>query len=63
MLPTPVFWPGDFHGQCIPWGRKELDRTERLSLSHTYAHITHIVTLTDAHTYLHNVTTAQSTKL
>ena len=35
-LPTPVFWPGDFHGRCIPWGRKELDRTERLSLSHAH---------------------------
>ena len=26
-LPTPVFWPGEFHGQS-PWGRKELDTTE-----------------------------------
>ena len=32
-LPTPVFWPGEFHGLCSPWGRKELDMTERLSLS------------------------------
>ena len=36
--PTPVFWPGEFQGQrslagCSPWGRKELDRTERLTLS------------------------------
>ena len=31
-LPTPVFWPGEFHGLYSPWGRKELDRTERLSL-------------------------------
>ena len=31
-LPTPVFWPGEFHGQYSPWGCKELDRTERLSL-------------------------------
>ena len=30
---TPVFWPGEFHGLCSPWGRKELDTTERLSLS------------------------------
>ena len=29
-LPTPVFWPGEFHGLCSPWGRKELDMTERL---------------------------------
>ena len=35
--PTPVFLPGEFHGQRIlagysPWGHKELDTTERLSL-------------------------------
>ena len=32
-LSTPVFWPGEFHGQrrlvgCSPWDRKELDTTE-----------------------------------
>ena len=27
-LPTPVFWPGEFHGQYSPWGCKELDTTE-----------------------------------
>ena len=32
-LPTPVFLPGEFHGQrslaaCSPWGHKELDTTE-----------------------------------
>ena len=32
-LPTPVFWPGEFHGLYSPWGHKELDTTERLSLS------------------------------
>ena len=32
-LPTPVFWPREFRGLCHPWGRKELDTTERLSLS------------------------------
>ena len=31
-LPTPVFWPGKFHGLCSLWGRKELDTTERLLL-------------------------------
>ena len=31
-LPTPVFWPGGFHGLYSPWGRKESDMTERLSL-------------------------------
>jgi len=29
---SPVFWPGEFHGLYSPWGRKELDTTERLSL-------------------------------
>ena len=24
-LPTPAFWPGEFHGLYRPWGRKELD--------------------------------------
>ena len=28
-LPTPVFWPGEFHG-LFPWGHKESDMTERL---------------------------------
>ena len=35
--PTPVFLPGEFHGQrslvgYSPWGRKESDTTERLIL-------------------------------
>ena len=31
-LSTPVFWPGEFHGLYSPWGCKELDTTEQLSL-------------------------------
>ena len=31
-LLTPVFWPGEFHGLYSPWGRKEFDTTERLSI-------------------------------
>ena len=36
--PTPVFLPGEFHGQrslvgYSPWGHKELDMTEQLTLS------------------------------
>ena len=27
-----VFWPGEGHGLCSPWGRKELDMTQQLSL-------------------------------
>ena len=39
-LPTPVFLPGESHGQrslasCSPWGRKESDMTEQLSM-HTW---------------------------
>ena len=26
--PTPVFWPGEFHGLYSPWGHKESDTTE-----------------------------------
>ena len=29
---APVFWPGEFHGLYSPWGLKEWDTTERLSL-------------------------------
>ena len=37
-LPTPVFLPGEFHGQrslagYSSWGHKELDMTEQLTLS------------------------------
>ena len=32
-LPTSVFWPGEFHGLYSPWGRRESNMTERLSLS------------------------------
>ena len=31
-LPTPVFWPGEFHGLYGPWDHKESDTTEELSL-------------------------------
>ena len=24
----PVFWPGEFHGLCSPWGRKDSDMTK-----------------------------------
>ena len=39
-LPTPVFWPGEFHELCSPWDRKESDRTERLWFSlNSYFHM------------------------
>ena len=31
-IPTPVIWSGEFHGLCSPWGHKESDMTEQLSL-------------------------------
>ena len=30
--PTPGFWPGEFHRLYSPWGHKESDTTEQLSL-------------------------------
>ena len=36
MLLTPVFFLGEFHGLYSPWGRKELDTTGQLSLSHCF---------------------------
>ena len=45
-LATPVFFPGEFHGQkslACPWGLKEADTTERLTLSFTF----HIVVYTE----------------
>ena len=32
-LPTPVLWPGEFHGLYSSWDRKESDMTEQLSLA------------------------------
>ena len=31
-LPTPVLWPGEFHELYSPWGHKELDMLEQLSI-------------------------------
>ena len=31
-LPIPVFWPEEFYGLYSPWGHKESDTTEWLSL-------------------------------
>ena len=49
-LPTPVFLPGESHGQrslvgCSPWGHKESDMTEWLTHTHTHTH-THTQWLT-----------------
>ena len=36
-LPTLVFWPGEFLGLYSPWGLKDSDMTEQLSLHIQYA--------------------------
>ena len=41
--PLPLFLPGEFHGQrslvdYSPWGRKDLDRIERLTQTRRYTH-------------------------
>jgi len=38
QLPTPVFWPGEFHGQrslagYSPWGHKALDTTAAFTIT------------------------------
>ena len=33
--PLLVFWPGQFHGLYSPWGHKESNTTEQLSLHFT----------------------------
>ena len=37
-LPSPVFWPGEFHGLYNPWGHEKSDTTERLSLTYLLAY-------------------------
>ena len=48
-----IFWPGEFHGLYSPWGCKELDITERSSLSlfHIYIYI-YIYIYTHTHTHI-----------
>ena len=48
-LPTPVFWPGESHGKkslagYSPLGHKELDMTERITV--TFLYITSCLELT-----------------
>ena len=49
MQPTPVFLPGESHGQrslesYSPWGHKELDTIEHTH-THTHTHRSHEVPL------------------
>ena len=36
--PTPVFWPGEFHGLYSPWGCIELDMIKALFLTSNLLH-------------------------
>ena len=45
--PTPVFWPEEFHRLYSPWGRKESDTTEQLSLSRDVEWIKGLKVLSD----------------
>ena len=56
MATTPVFSPGEFHGQrspagYSPWGHRELHRTEQLTLSLSL--FFNYNRITDRHHYLH----------
>ena len=45
-LPTPVFWPGEFHGVYNPCGRKEPDMTDFHSVPLISPQITFLNTFT-----------------
>ena len=50
--PTPVCFPGEFHGQrsldgYSPWGRKELDTTEQLTLLYVKYKVARLVCCND----------------
>ena len=52
MAPTPVFLPGESHGQrslvgCSPQGRKQLDTTERLTLYFCFILLGNVELVTD----------------
>ena len=52
-LSTPVFLPGEFHGLYSPWGHRESDMTEWLSLSLHFT-ISHLYVFIFLHT-VHNL--------
>ena len=60
-LPTPIFWPGEFHGLYSPWGRKESDTTERPSL-HLHLYLGYRASLGLKQTGCHR-TTAQGKQI
>ena len=60
---TPIFFPGESHGQrslagYSPWGRKESDTTEWLTHAHTHMYT---YTYVHIHAHLHMYMSIQST--
>ena len=53
-LPTLFFWPGEFHGLYSPWGHKESDTTEQLSLSSMFQRLCYVFFLVIYMFILHN---------
>ena len=49
-LPSPVFWPGEFHGLYSPLGCKESDPTEKLSLSLYFVHVWCLISISAENT-------------
>ena len=50
--PTPVFLPGEFHGErslvsYSPWDHRESDTTEQLTHTHTHTEVEDIAYITD----------------
>ena len=59
--PTPVFLPGEAHGQrrlegCSPWGQKESDTTEQLTDTFTF-----MKELKERQTHIHRQNTDEGT--
>ena len=52
-LPTPIVWPGEFHGLYSSWCCKELDMTEQLSLYTSPVSAVHSALIVDSlsHSY------------
>ena len=51
-LPTPVFLPGEFHGQWslasyCPWGHKEVDTTEKLNITSSNINSTKLIAFSE----------------
>jgi len=59
-LPSPVFWPGEFHGLYSPWSCKESDITKPLSLSISACHYACVMVMNWLQSKEHNPGRRQS---